>query len=162
MSAAQPSPTLSPATPSWGRSAGIVLLFILLGPFAGALGFNIVLSLMAAANEAAHGNYDKLARTLIGGTVIGTIVSTIIAYGFGIFSAAGVGIASAIGDRRKIGISWTIVLASALACWVVMAIFATAVIPAAGIVQWTAGLLVAHLLAAIACGALARRAFGAR
>lgn len=159
---AQQSQSLSPASPSWGRFAGIVLLFMLLGPLVGAVGVNIVLSLMASVNEAVHGNYSDIAKVLAGGIVIGSIVSAFIAYSFGIVSAAGVGIAAAIGDRRKRGVSWTIVLVSATVFWLVMAVLATTVVPPEGVVQWVAGLLVAHLLAAVICGALARRLFGAR
>jgi len=145
-------------SPSWGRFAGIVALYALVGPFIGALGVNILFTIMAIAGEVARGNFDDLGRLLVGGMVIGMIFSTILAYALGSVSAIAVGLAVAVGDRREGAISLRRALVAAFVFWLAT----TAIIvfaPPDGRVQWISAMLVAHLFAAAVCTWVARRIF---
>lgn len=147
---------------SWGRFAGIMAIFVLLGPLAGALGVNILFALIAVGQEiATQGfNFSEILRLLVGGIVIGTIVSAIVAYSFGIFSAIGVGLTVALGDRRNLGVSWKLSLIAAFLFWILLSGVASTFVPAQGLSAWIAALLIGHLLAALVCTGLARRIFG--
>ena len=109
--------------------------------------------------EIANGNFGDIARRVVGGMVGGTIFSVIIAYAYGIVSAAGVGLVVAFRDRRKGGISWKASFVAALLFWLLMSLAATAVVPPQGLVQWIGALLAAHVLAAAVCTWIARRIF---
>jgi len=141
------------------RFMGIAILFALLGPVAGALGVNILLSVLAAAIEIARGNMGDVNRLLGGGIIIGTIISLPIAYSFGLVSAVGVGLAVATANQRGHGISWQVAFVWAGVFWLLMAALAMIIVPPGGLKVWLAGLLVAHLLAAALCTLLARRLF---
>ncbi|AWB33275.1 hypothetical protein [Orrella marina] len=147
---------------SWGRFAGIMAIFVLLGPIAGALGVNILFALMATGQEiATQGfNLSEILRLLVGGVVIGTIVSAIMAYSFGIFSAVGVGLTVALGDRRNLGVSWKLGLIAALLFWILLSGVASTFVPEQGLRAWVGALLIGHVLAALVCIGLARRIFG--
>ncbi len=144
---------------SWGRFAGIVALYAVFGPLMGALGVNALLAVLAAATEVSRGNFDDIARLLIGGMVVGTIISAIIAYVFGMVSAAGVGLMVAIRDRREGRITWRAALIAALAFWGLMSLAALLIVPPQGLAQWIGALLAAHLLATVVCTWIARRIF---
>ncbi|MFT4955423.1 MAG: hypothetical protein ACI8U3_001811 [Brevundimonas sp.] len=148
-----------PLARSWRRFAGIVALYAVPGPLMGALGLNALLAVLAVTVEISRGNFDDLARLLVGGMVVGTIISAIIAYAFGMVSAAGVGLMVAIRDRRRGGISWRTSLIAALVFWGMMSLAGAVVIPPPGLAQWIGALLAAHALAAVACTWLARRLF---
>ena len=148
-----------PYLQSWGRFAGIVAIHALLGPLIGAVGVNGLFTVYAVGVEIANGNFDDIARLFWGGIVVGTIVSAIIAYAFGIVSASGIGLVVAFRDRRKGGISWRASFIAALAFWLLTSLAATAVVPPQGLVQWIAALLAAHGLAAAVCTWIARRIF---
>ena len=148
-----------PRLPSWTRFAGIVALYVLLGPLMGAVGVTGLFTVYAVGVEIANGNFVDIARRFVGGMVGGTIFSVIIAYAYGIVSAAGVGLVVAFRDRRKGGISWKASLVAALAFWLLMSLAATAVVPPQGLVQWIGALLAAHVLAAAVCTWIARRIF---
>lgn len=148
-----------PRSQSWGRFAGIVAIYALLGPLVGAIGVNGLFTVYAVGVEIANGNFGDIARLFWGGIVVGTIVSAIIAYTFGIVSAAGVGLVVALRDRRKGGISWKASFVAALAFWLLTSLAATAVVPPQGLVQWIGALLAAHVLAAAVCTWIARRTF---
>lgn len=148
-----------PHLPSWTRFGGIVALYVLLGPLMGAIGVSGLFTVYAMGVEIANGNFGDIARLFWGGIVVGTIVSAIIAYAFGIVSAAGVGLVVAFRDRRKGGISWRASFIAALALWLMTSLAATAVIPPQELVQWIGALLAAHLLAAAVCTWIARRIF---
>lgn len=156
--------TSNPATTpnSWRRFAGIMAIFVLLGPVAGALGVNILFALMAVGQEImTQGfNLSEVLRLLIGGIVVGTIVSAIVAYSFGIFSAVGVGLTVALGDRRNLGVSWKLGLIAAILFWVLLSGVASTFVPAQGLQAWIAALLIGHVLAALVCIGLARKIFG--
>ena len=148
-----------PGSQSWGRFAGIVAIYALLGPLVGAIGVTGLFTVYAVGVEIAIGNFDDIARRFVGGMLVGTIVSGIIAYAFGIVSAAGVGLVVALRDRRKGGISWKVSFVAALAFWLLTSLAATAVVPPQGLVQWIGALLAAHVLATAACTWIARRIF---
>ena len=120
---------------------------------------NILLSGLAAATEIARGNMGDVLRLLVGGVVVGTIVSLPLAYSFGLVSAVGVGLAVAIADRRGIGISCRHTLVWAGVFWLVTAGLVVIVVPAEGLLVWLVAFLVAHLLASCLCTLLARRLF---
>ena len=148
-----------PGSQFWGRFAGIVASYALLGPLVGAIGVTGLFTVYAVGVEIAIGNFDDIARRFVGGMLVGTIVSAILAYAYGIVSAAGVGLVVAFRDRRKGGISWRTSLVAALAFWLLMSLAATAVVPPQGLVQWIGALLAAHVLAAAVCTWIARRIF---
>lgn len=148
-----------PRARSWARFAGIVVLYAVVGPLMGALGLNALLAVLAVAAEISRGNFDDIARLLVGGMVVGTIISAIIAYAFGMVSAAGVGLMVAIRDRRRGGISWRTALIAALVFWALMSLAGAVVVPPQGLAQWIGALLAAHLLATAACTWIARRIF---
>lgn len=148
-----------PPARSWGRFVGIVVLYAVVGPLMGALGVNALLAVLAVAAEVSRGNFDDIARLLVGGMVVGTIISAIIAYSFGIVSAAGVGLVVAVRDRRPGGVSWRTALIAALVFWALMSLAAAFVVPPQGLAQWIGALLAAHVLAAAACTWIARRIF---
>lgn len=148
-----------PGSQSWGRFAGIVAIYALLGPFLGAFAVSGFLTVHAVGIEIANGNFDDIARLFWGGIVVGTIVSAIIAYAFGIVSAAGVGFVAAFRDQRKGGISWRASFVAALVFWLLTSLAATAVVPPQGLVQWIGALLAAHVLAAAGCTWIARQIF---
>ena len=148
-----------PHSHSWGRFIGIVAIYAALGPLIGAFGVNALFTVYAVGVEIASGNFGDIARLFWGGIVVGTIVSAIIAYAFGIVSAAGVGLVVAFRDRRQGGISWRASFFAALAFWLLTSLAATAVVPEQGLVQWVGALLVAHVLAAAICTWAARRIF---
>src|SRR5690606_32729147 len=125
-----------PVAQSWARFAGILAIYALLGPLIGAVGVNGLFTVYAVGVEIANGNFGDIARLFWGGIVVGTIVSAILAYAYGIVSAAGVGLVVAFRDRRKGGISWRTSLVAALAFWLLMSLAATAVVPPQGLVQW--------------------------
>lgn len=143
--------------PSISRFVGIVAIHALLGPLIGAVGVNGLFTVHVVGVEIANGNFGDIARLFLGGIVVGTIVSAIIAYAFGIVSAAGVGLVVALRDRRKGGISWKVSVVAALAFWLLTSLAATAVVPPQGLVQWIGALLAAHVLAAAICTWIARR-----
>ncbi len=144
---------------SWKRFAGIIALYGLLGPLIGAIGVNGLFTVYVVGVEVTNGKFGDIARLFWGGIVVGTIVSGIIAYTFGIVSAAGVGLVAALRDRRKGGIAWRVALLAALAFWLLTSLAATAVVPPQGLVQWIGALLAAHVLAAAVCTWIARRIF---
>lgn len=145
---------------STGRFVGIVAVFVALGPLAGAVGVNGLFTAYVVGVEIANGKFGDIARLFWGGIVVGTIVSAIVAYAFGIVSAASVGLAVAFRDRRKGGISWRASFIAALAFWLLTSVAATSVVPPQGLVQWIGALLAAHALAAAVCTWVARRIFG--
>ena len=145
--------------PSWARFAGIIALYGLLGPLVGAVGVNALFTVLAIGGEVAKGDFGDIGRLLVGGMVVGTIISLIIAYTFGIASAAAVGLAVAFRDWRDGGISWRVALMSSLVVWSLTAVASTAVVPPGGRLQWIGALLIAHLLAAAICTWIARRLF---
>lgn len=148
-----------PGSQSWGRFAGIVAIYALLGPFLGAFSVNVLFAVYAVGVEIAMGNFGDIARLFWGGIVVGTMLFAIGAYAFGSVSAVGVGLVVAFRDRRKGGISWRTSLVAALAFWLLMSLAATAVVPPQGLVQWIGALLAAHVLAAAVCTWIARRTF---
>lgn len=148
-----------PYRPSWKRFAGIIALYVLLGPLMGAVGANALFTVYAMGVEIANGNFGDIARLFWGGIVVGTMISAIIAYAFGIVSAAGVGLVVAFHDRRKDGISWRASSIAALAFWLLTSLAATAVVPPQGLLQWIGALLTAHVLAAAVCTWIARWVF---
>lgn len=148
-----------PHHPSRKRFAGVVALYVLLGPLMGAVGVNGLFTVYAMGVEIANGNFGDIARLFWGGIVVGTIILAIIAYAFGIVSAAGVGLVVALRDRRKGGVSWRASFIAALAFWLLTSVAATAVVPPQGLVQWIGALLAAHVLAAVVCTWIARRVF---
>src|SRR5690606_28354391 len=88
---------------SWGRFAGIVAIYALLGPLVGAIGVTGLFTVYAVGVEIAIGNFEDIARRFVGGMVAGTIFSVIIAYAYGIVSAAGVGLVVAFGTGARVG-----------------------------------------------------------
>lgn len=110
--------------------------------------------------EILNGNFGDLARLFWGGIVLGTIISSLIAYAIGIVPALGVGLAVALRDRRGGGISARTSFVAALAFWLLTSLAATAIVPPQGLAQWIGALLVAHGLSATLCTAIARRSFG--
>ena len=120
------------------------------------------MSILAALTAVASGNYAGVGTLLIGGITGGTLVSLPLAYGFGLFPAAAVGLVVAFGERRHIGVSWGDSLCGAVVLWLIAMIIAIEVVPPQGRVMWFAELLVAHLAGAALCTVVARRLFGAR
>lgn len=149
-----------PAPPTLGRSLAIVALFGLAGPLIGALGLNLLLTLFAAASEIARGEFAALPRQIIGGIIAGSIFAVILGYGVGTVSALGVGIIVAVRDRRVRGISLRTPVLAALGFWAASAVVVLLAVPQEGRLVWIAALLAAHLLAALACGWIARKLFG--
>jgi hypothetical protein len=150
---------LRPRSHSWRRFIGIVAFYGLLGPLLGAIAANGLFTLYTVGVEIAKDNFSDVARLFWGGIVVGTIISVIIAYAFGIVSAVGTGLAVALRDRRKGGISWRTAIISALVMWLLTSVAATTVVPPEGLAQWVGALLVAHLLAASFCTWAACRIF---
>lgn len=148
-----------PHSQSWARFAGISALYGMLGPLVGAVGVNGLFTLMAIGSAMVKGNFGDIGRLLVGGMVVGTIVSLIIAYAFGIVSAAAVGFAVAFRDRRDGGVSWRTALIAALIVWLLTSLAVTTVVPPEGLAQWVGALFVAHLLATAVCTWIARRIF---
>lgn len=148
-----------PHSQSWARFAGISALYGMLGPLVGAVGVNGLFTLMAIGSAMVKGNFGDIGRLLVGGMVVGTIVSVIIAYAFGIVSAVAVGLAIAFHDRRRGGISWRAALIAALVVWLLTSVAATTAVPPSGLPQWIGALLAAHVLATAACTWIARRIF---
>ncbi|WP_157970219.1 hypothetical protein [Pelagibacterium sediminicola] len=148
-----------PHLPTWRRFAGIVALYVLLGPLMGAVGVNGIFTVYAVSTGIVSGSSGDIARLFWGGMVVGTMVFAIGAYAFGSVSALAVGLAVALGDRRLFGVSWRRALRSAFVMWLLSVIVVLTVVPPEGQVQWIGGLLVAHLFAAAACTWIARRIF---
>lgn len=149
-----------PHLPSWTRFAGIVALYVLLGPLMGAVGVNAVFAVYAVGVEIADGSFDDITRLFWGGIVMGTMLFAIGAYAFGSVSAVAVGLAVALRDRRIFGVSWRRAFISAFVMWLLMsAIAILTVVPPEGQVQWIGSLLIAHLFAATICTWIARRVF---
>lgn len=146
--------------PSWRRFAGILALYALPGPFVGALAVSGLLTALAVVNESGSGNAGDIWRTVMGGMVILTLISLGIAYALGLVSALGVGLAVALSDRRRRGISWRVALIAALGFWLLVSGASLMVVPREGGLTWLAALLMAHLLAAAFCTWLARRVLG--
>lgn len=146
-------------SPSWGRFCAILFIYAALGPLFGAIGVTAAFTAMAVGVEMWDGNFERIGRLLLGGMVIGTIVSVIAAYVLGIFSATCVGIAVAIRDRRRGGVSWRVALVSALILSLLTAMVALSAVPAEGLLQWIGVLFVAHLVAATICTWIARWIF---
>jgi hypothetical protein len=147
---------------AWARLAAIVAIYGLLGPFVGAVGINAFLVAAAVGSEIARGEYGEIPRLIVGGFVIGLMISLIIAYAMGAASALVVGVAVAISDRRQRGISLRAALVTALVSWALTAAVAATFIPRDALAAWIALLLLAHLLAALVCTWIARRIFGGR
>lgn len=157
--------TPAPDTPprqTWGRFAGILALFALVGPFLGAVGAVLMFVAMAVVTDLMQGRLDNLAG-LMGRGLLTTLVAGLpIAYSFGAVSSVAVGLVVALRDRWRGGITWRAGLGSAVAMWALMAGLAALVIPADGFLLWLAGLFVAHVVAAGLCTWLARRILGCR
>lgn len=146
---------------AWARLAVIIAIYGLLGPFVGAVGINAFLVAAAVGSEIARGEYGDIPRLIIGGFVIGVMISLIIAYVMGTASALVVGVAVALADRRRRGISLRVALVTALVSWALVAVLAATFIPGDAL-AWIALLLLAHLLAAVVCTWIARAIFGGR
>jgi hypothetical protein len=151
----QPAPP-----PTLARSAAIVALFGLAGPLAGALALNALLTLFAAADEIARGDFAALPRQIVGGMIAGSIFSVILGYAVGTVSALGVGIMLALHDRRTRGISLRVAVLAALGFWLVSAVVVLLAVPPEGRLVWISALLAAHLAGALVCGWIARRLLG--
>jgi len=147
---------------AWARLAVITAIYGLLGPFVGAVGINAFLVAAAVGSEIARGEYGEIPRLIVGGFVIGLMISLIIAYVMGAASALVVGVAVALADRRQRGISLRVALVTALVSWALAAALATTFIPGDALAAWIALLLLAHLLAAVVCTWIARAIFGGR
>jgi hypothetical protein len=147
---------------AWGRLAAIIAIYGLPGPFVGAVGINAFLVAAAVGSEIARGEYGEIPRLIVGGFVIGLMISLIIAYVMGAASALIVGVAVALADRRQRGISLRVALVTALVAWALTAAVAATFIPRDALAAWIALLLLAHLLAAVECTWIARRIFGGR
>lgn len=147
---------------SLSRLLGITAVFVLIGPLAGSLGVNILLSLIQAAQTIATQGSDvtEIIRRLVGGIVVGTLISAMLSYSFGIFAAIGVGLTVALGDRRELGISLKLALTAAFFFWILMSGLVATMVPASALYVWIISLLIGHMLAAWICTGLARRIFG--
>lgn len=117
------------------------------------------ITLYSVGATIANGDVDDVPRLFWGGIVVGTIISTIIAYAFGLFSAIGVGLFNAIRDRHQGGNSLRSSLFAAFAFWLLTSVAAIAVVPPQGLVQWFGALLAGHVLAAAVCALFARWIF---
>lgn len=144
------------------RFLGIVAIYAIPGPLIGAFGVNVLFTAYALGIEVPSGDTAALARLFWGGLVVGTMIASIIAYAFGVVSALGVGLAVAIGDRRRGAISGETALMAALVLWLLTALAVLLMVPAETQLVWAGMLLVGHLLAATLCTWIARRLFARR
>jgi len=158
-STAQPQKSIEKSSAGIGRFIGIVGLYAVLGPLFGALGVNAFLTLLAVFGEVARGEFGDLGRLIIGGMVVGTIYSVIIAYTIGLPLAFGVGFIVAWKNQRSGKISLRSALLAGLGFWAGSALVALLILPPAGRLAWIGALLVAHLVAAAACAGLAKKLF---
>jgi len=143
-----------------GRFVGIVALYGLLGPMVGAVGVNSLFTVLAIGGEMTRGAFGDIGQLIVGGMVVGTIISLIVAYAIGIVPAAAVGFMVARRVRRENVISLRTALWSALVLGLLVSFAAMTVVPPDGRAQWIGALLVAHLLAAVVCTWVAQRVFG--
>lgn len=141
------------------RLAGIVSLYALLGPLVGALAVNGVATLAFVGIALAEGEPGDIARRFWGGLVVGSLLSTILAYAAGILSAMGVGLAVAVSARRGGLISWRIALVAALVCCVLTIMATAPQFAPRDMGRWIVALIAGHGIAMAVCTGLARRLF---
>lgn len=141
------------------RAITIVALFLVLGPFVGAVGLNAFLTLLAVIGELIRGELDNLAKLIVGGMVVGMIYSTLIAYVVGLPSALGVGAFVAWKDQRAGEISFRVAIIASLGFCVLSGLCALLVVAPDGRLPWIGALFVAHLSAALVCAWLAKKCF---
>lgn len=139
------------------HSAGIVLLFAIVGPLLGAIGVNLVLSGFAAASALAAGNLAEVPKLLIGGMLVGTTVSLPIAYTFGLPAALSSGIVAALTVRRSESIRVGPVLATATAFFVAVLVVLALMVERHALGAWAASLLLGHVLGVAICVRIGRR-----
>ncbi|HKL68593.1 hypothetical protein [Salibaculum sp.] len=145
--------------PGGGRFAGIAALYALLGPLLGAIGAVALLVLIAFVTELGVAQDGSIGAALWPGFLITLAAGLPLAYGFGLVSGIAVGLAVALHDRRRGGISWRVALGAAFVLWAVMSALAALVIPDESFLTWLILLLLVHVLAAGGCTWLARRVF---
>lgn len=150
--------TMKPPSKQW-RFIALVVLFMLFGPLVGAVGVNAFLTLLAVIGELTRGEFGDLPRLIVGGMVVGTIYSVIIAYTIGLPSALGVGLIVAWKSRRSGEVSLRTALVASLGFWAGCALVALLIVLPDGRMDWIGAILVAHLSAAFACGWLAKKFF---
>lgn len=141
---------------SWRRFAGITAFYALVGPLAGALAVTLLSVAISVAQAAAKGDLDDMDRLIWGGLIVGFLVSSIIAYTFGLASAIGVGVAAAIGARRDGAPSWRAVFSAAFVFWLGTTVAAALTTPSPGLAEWAGALFVGHLAGAAICTAATR------
>ena len=146
--------------PGWGRFAGIAALYALLGPLVGAIGAVGLLVLIASVTGLAAGRPGPSGEAVWSGFLITLVAGLPMAYSFGLVSSSAVGVAVALRDRRRGGISWRMALGAAAVLWIFMSALATLVISGDSFLTWLVTLLAAHVLAAMVCTWVARRLFG--
>ncbi|RFP85423.1 hypothetical protein DZK27_16815 [Rhodobacteraceae bacterium 63075] len=154
------SPTQAP--PGWGRFAGITALYALLGPLVGAVGAVGLLVLIAVVTDLGAGQENTVSALLGPGFLVTLAAGLPLAYSFGLVSSIAVGLAVALRDRWRGGISWRAALGTALALWALMSALAGLMIPGGSFLTWLVMLLAAHVLAAMICNWLAQRLFSDR
>jgi len=158
MTTATTASTMKSHAKRW-RLLALVALFGLLGPLAGAVGVNAFLTLLAVIAELARGEFGDLPRLVVGGMVVGTIYSAIIAYTVGLPSALGVGLFVAWKSQRSGEVALRTALVASLGFWIGCTLVALLIVPPEGRMAWIGAIFVAHLSAAFACGWLARKFF---
>jgi hypothetical protein len=139
------------------HSAGIVLLFAIVGPLVGAIGVNLVLSGIAAASALAAGNLAEVPKLLIGGMLVGTIVSLPIAYSFGLPAAVSCGIVAALTVRRSGSIRIGPVLTTAAISLVAVLVVLALMVELSALAAWAASLFLGHVLGVAICVSIGRR-----
>lgn len=149
--------------PSIRRFAGIVAVFVLLGPPAGGLAVAVWLAAVTASSDLVVGGMSGSLRVFSGAALVGAAFGLPLSYVAGLIPASVIGLATAAWDARKGAISLVVALGGALALGLL------AVLRVGNPISVSEGerigqisLLLAHLAAAGLCWLVVRAIFGRR
>lgn len=135
----------------------IFLVFGLLGPLVGALVMSMGLAIIGSAQTFSDGDVGEGLQLLLGGGVLMAIFAIPIGYMLGLPSALLTAGGVALWARKTGRVSVLAALVCAAIIGVAMAVLTGASMSSArGLAFWVPALLLAHLIAALACAGLAR------
>jgi len=145
---------------SIGRFAGIVVVFVVVGPPVGALAVTLLLAAMGLTTGLAADGWLDQGRFAVGVMLLGLVFGLPISYTVGTVPAALVGFATAVWDARTGSISPYVALGAALVLGVLAASRASGLVSAPeGERAAQIAIPLVHMAAAWLCWLLARAIF---
>jgi hypothetical protein len=142
------------------RALGIMAVFAGIGPLAGALVICLGFGGIAAQAPLAAGDWLEAVRMFAGGTLLTLLFAIPLGYMLGLAPALATGAAVAAWDLRSRRVSlWAALLPACIIGVLAAYVTGPQVASEHGALFWRTALVAAHVLAAVACWAVARAIF---